>query len=84
MNVESIMTLEDTVLLFKITQAETPRVLLQGNKNKPVSAVHSIDPILNQEFVSLQECVRVLKGDRQTIRNYLNNRSPCYIEVFES
>lgn len=76
MSVEAIMTLEDTILLFKNTRAETPRVLLQGNKNKGVSAVHSTNATLNQTFVSLQECARVLKGDRQTMRNHLNNPAP--------
>lgn len=75
MSVEAIMTLEDTILLFKTTRAETPLTLLQGDRNKPVLAVNTINPELSKEFSSLQECARVLKGDRQTIRNHLNNTS---------
>lgn len=75
MSVEAIMTLEDTILLFKTTRDQTPRNQLQGDKNKPVSAIHSTNATLNKTFVSLQECARVLKGDRQTIRNHLNNDS---------
>jgi len=75
MSVESVMTIEDAQLLFKQTRADTPRSVLQGNKNKGVLAEHTVNSALTQTFPSLEECARVLKGDRQTIRTHLNSHS---------
>ena len=49
--------------------------MLQGYKSKPISAVHTTNVALSQEFPSLQACARGLKGDRQTIRKHLNSDS---------
>lgn len=75
MSVESVMTLDDTIKLFEQTRLDTSRLKLQGNKNKSVRAIHTFNSALSQDFLSLQECSRGLKGDRQTIRNYLNGHS---------
>ena len=84
MNVESIKTLEDTIILFTAIRAETTRLMLQEHRSKSVSAVNTINPELSQEFASIRECARGLKGDRVTIRKHLNgNYTGLYRRVWK-
>lgn len=82
MSVESIMTLEDTKSHFSQTRLDTPHFALNGlralneARQKPIIAENVKNLSLSKTFVSLNECARELKGDRQIIRDHLNGKYP--------
>ena len=82
MSVESIMTLEDTKAHFTQTRLDNPNIVGNGlralneTRRKPITAENIKYPGIRKTFVSLNECARELKGDRQVIRNHLNGKYP--------
>jgi hypothetical protein len=73
-NVDSILTENDLQLNFKETRADFDRVDRQIDRNKAVFCENTLNQNLSISFRSLNEASRGLKGDRITIREYLNGK----------
>ena len=74
-NVDNILTEKDLQLNFQETRADFDRVDRQIDRNKAVFCENTKNPNLSISFRSLSEASRGLKGDRSTIRDYLNGKS---------
>lgn len=78
MSLESVMLLADAKAQFTQTRVdnplENPLTAINEARPKPVLAENVVNPELTQTFDSLQECARVLGGDRQTIRSHLDGK----------
>jgi len=72
MSVDGVLAMEDLKLLIASVRADNPK---NNDKRKSVHAENINDANLTQSFVSLTNCADSLKGDRSTIRGYLNETS---------
>ena len=72
MSVDAILTLEDLQLLIQSVRQDITR---NTDKMKPIYAENIKDPALSNTFVSLTAFANKVKGDRATIRSYLNGKS---------
>jgi hypothetical protein len=74
MSVDALLTLEDLQILWKEVRQKTHLAELQS-KSKRIIAVNIKNPNLTTQYVSVNACAAGLKGDRQTITKYLQDRS---------
>lgn len=74
MSVDALLTLSDMQLLFDQTREDINNAELQPKSNR-ILAENIKNPNLTAQYVSLNICAKALKGDRKTIRDYLNGKS---------
>ena len=69
---ESIIESNELIMLVKKTRLEYKP---KQPARKKILAENVINPKLSKTFTSISELSRHLKGDRGTIRNYINGKS---------
>jgi hypothetical protein len=68
---EALISLEELKMLIK-----NQRFLIKSIQfnSKPIYVENIDNPILNKKFDSISDFARSVKGDRSTIRNYINGK----------
>ena len=72
---ESIISLDDFKILIKEQRYSLKSI---QSTSKRIYVENITNPFLNREFDSISQFAKYLKGDRSTIRSYINNESKIY------
>jgi GIY-YIG catalytic domain/NUMOD1 domain len=72
---ESIISLDDLKILIKEQRYSLKSI---QSTSKRIYVENITNPFLNREFDSISQFAKYLKGDRSTIRSYINNESKLY------
>lgn len=72
---ESIISLDDLKILIKEQRYSLKSI---QSTSKRIYVENITNPFLNREFDSISQFAKYLKGDRSTIRAYINNESKLY------
>ena len=72
---ESIISLDDLKILIKEQRYSLKSI---QSTSKRIYVENITNPFLNREFDSISQFAKYLKGDRSTIRLYINNESKLY------
>jgi len=72
---ESIISLDNLKILIKEQRYSLKSI---QSTSKRIYVENITNPFLNREFDSISQFAKYLKGDRSTIRSYINNESKLY------
>ena len=72
---ESIISLDDFKILIKEQRYSQKSI---QSTSKRIYVENITNPFLNREFDSISQFAKYIKGDRSTIRSYINNESKLY------
>jgi hypothetical protein len=72
---ESIISLDDFKILIKEQRYSQKSI---QSTSKRIYVENITNPFLNRDFDSISQFAKYLKGDRSTIRSYINNESKLY------
>ena len=75
MSVEGIINISDIKLLFEQIRKDFNNGEFQFKNRKKILAENIVNSNLTKNYISINACVKDLKGDRSTIRKYLENKN---------
>ena len=75
MSVDGLLDLKDLKLLIEQVRKDIKNGELQIKKSKKILAENVKNPKLTTRYESINACAKDLKGDKYTIRKYLNGQS---------